>query len=76
MGSIFYLFNFNTDDTKIVVRGNVQRSNPKTGATDYSGFVKLINMESKKVEGSFGEHNASIKSIRITPDEKIWLWED
>jgi hypothetical protein len=40
--------------------------------TKYTGFAKLIDLESGKVQMEYGgEHPASVKSVRMTADEKL-----
>jgi WD40 repeat protein len=70
VGSTINSLDFTHDDNRILVGGNIQTPDPETGNTIYTGFVKLIDMQKKEVIRSYGKHSASVKSVRLSPDEK------
>lgn len=70
-GSTINSLHFTKDDSQLVVAGNIQTPNPKTGHTDYKGFVSLIDVKAKKVVRQYKGHEASVKSVRMSPDEKF-----
>ncbi len=72
VGSTINSLDFTKDDTKLVVAGNVQTPDPATGETHYGGFAALIDIASQKIIQSYEGHTASIKSVRISPDER-WV---
>ena len=71
-GSTINSLHFTKDDTKLAVAGNIQYPDSTTGQTHYDGFASLIDVKAKRVIQKYQGHEASIKSIRISPDEK-WL---
>ena len=72
VGSTINSLDFTQDNTKLVVAGNVQTPDPATGKMHYGGFASLIDVASRKVIQSYAGHTASIKSVRISPDER-WI---
>ncbi|NJN24852.1 MAG: WD40 repeat domain-containing protein [Cyclobacteriaceae bacterium] len=70
VGSTINSLNFTLDDKRILIGGNIQTPDPNTGATHYTGFARLVDMQSKNVIRSYGEHTASVKSVRISGDEQ------
>lgn len=70
VGSTINSLDFKKDDTQIVVGGNIQTPDPNTGQNIYTGFISLIDMKTKQVVRSYGEHKASVKSVRLSMDEK------
>lgn len=70
VGSTINSLDFTNDDSKIVVGGNNQTPAPDSNGMIYTGFVKLIDINSKKEMRSYGAHSASVKSVRISMDEK------
>jgi WD40 repeat protein len=70
VGSTINSLDFTSDDKRIVVGGNIQTPEPESGDNIYTGFIRLIDMQSKAVTRSYGEHAASVKSVRISMDEK------
>ena len=70
VGSTINSLDFTQDDTKLVVAGNIQTPDPATGKTHYGGFASLIDVASQKVIQNYAGHTASIKSVRISPDEQ------
>ncbi len=70
-GSTINSLNFTKDDTKLLVGGNNQTPDPKTGKDIYTGFASLIDVKKKKVIQEYQGAEASIKSVRISPDEKF-----
>jgi len=72
LGSTVNSLQFTKDDTKLVAAGNIQTPNPKTGKTDYKGFVTIIRTFNMLVLQNYQGHLASVKSVRISPDEK-WI---
>ncbi len=69
-GSTINSLEFTQDDQSIVVGGNIQTPDPITGKTIYTGFATLIDVTSLEVLQSFEGHTASVKSVRLSPDEK------
>jgi len=72
VGSTINSLQFTKDDTRLAVAGNIQTPDPKTGKTRYDGFAKLIDVKKQTVIREYKGSEASIKSVRISPDEK-WL---
>ncbi|MEM1326942.1 MAG: hypothetical protein AAGI23_13355 [Bacteroidota bacterium] len=70
LGSTINSMQFTKDDLKLVAAGNVQVPNEQTGQTDYFGFVKTIATDNRQVVMSYKGHEASVKSVRLSPDEK------
>lgn len=70
-GSTINSLDFTKDDSKLLVAGNIQTPDPKTGRTNYSGFAALIDVKAKKVIQEYSGAEASIKSVRLSPDEKF-----
>lgn len=74
VGSTINSLDFSADDQRIIVGGNHQNKDPKDSThTIYTGFVKLIDLASNQVIREFGQgnHRASIKSVRISPNQKM-----
>ncbi len=69
-GSTINSLQFTKDDTSLIVGGNIQKQNPKTNKTDYFGFASLIDVKEKKVIREYRGMEGSVKSVRISPDEK------
>ncbi len=72
VGSTVNSLAFFKDDKGLVVGGNYQRKNAATNKTDYTGFVKIVDVDKQSVMQEFTEHEASVKSVRISSDEK-WI---
>ena len=70
VGSTINSLDFTQDDTQLVVAGNVQYPDSTTGETYYDGFASLIDVNSKKVVQHYKGHTSSVKSVRISPDER------
>lgn len=70
-GSTINSLRFTRDDTRLAVGGNIQTKNPKTGNTDYGGFASLIDINTLKVIREYSGFGASVKSVRISPDERF-----
>ena len=70
-GSTINSLQFTKDDKFLVVGGNIQTKNEETGKTDYGGFASLIDVAQKKVVREYKGTEGSVKSIRISPDEKL-----
>ncbi len=73
VGSTINSLEFTSDDEQLIVGGNIQTPDPETGRTVYTGFAKRIDVESMLVvmEYGAGVHDASVKSVRMTPDERL-----
>ena len=71
-GSTINSLDFTQDDTQLAVAGNVQYPDTATGTTHYDGFVSLIDVAKQEVVQQYEGHTASVKSVRISPDER-WL---
>ncbi|MGD1892303.1 MAG: WD40 repeat domain-containing protein [Cyclobacteriaceae bacterium] len=70
-GSTINSLHFTKDDSLLLVGGNIQTPDEKTGKTIYTGFAKLIDVDRQQVIRSYGDHQASVKSVRISPDESM-----
>lgn len=70
-GSTINSLKFTKDDTFLAVGGNVQIKNQETKKTDYYGFASLINVQQQKVIRKYEGIKGSVKSIRISADEKL-----
>lgn len=70
LGSTINSLRFTEDDSRIVVGGNIQTPDPETGQTKYDGFAKLVDAKSLKTLVEYEGHGASVKSVRLSPDEK------
>ncbi|NND07874.1 MAG: hypothetical protein HKN87_15965 [Saprospiraceae bacterium] len=70
VGSAINSLAFTMDDHRIVVGGNNQTKNAD-GSTNYTGFVKLLDVEKMEELRSFGMHKASIESVRFSADETM-----
>ncbi len=70
VGSTVNSLEFTKDDRRLVVAGNIQTPDPETGKTIYDGFASLIDMQTKKVIQKYEGHGASVKSVRLSPNEK------
>lgn len=71
VGSTINSLQFTNDDKRILVGGNYQNPDPKTGRTIYTGFTKLVDVGTQKVVREFGGNSASVKSVRISSNEKL-----
>lgn len=69
-GSTINSLDFTKDDKYLVVGGNNQYPHPETGKTVYDGFAKLIDVEQQKVIRDYVGMNGSVKSVRLSMDEK------
>lgn len=72
VGSTVNSLQFTKDDSKLIVGGNNQNPDPITGEIVYTGFALLIDMESKEVIQEYHGNRASVKSVRISNNEK-WV---
>ena len=70
VGSTINSLDFTKDDTRLAVAGNIQYPDSTTGETHYDGFASLIDVEAMKVIQEYKGHIASVKSVRISPDEQ------
>ena len=73
VGSTINSLDFTSDDKRIVVGGNIQTPNPQTKKTDYFGFARLVDLSgpSPKVVRTYEGPKGSVKSIRISNDQKL-----
>lgn len=69
-GSTINSLDFTKDDSKLVVGGNIQYSD-KAGNTVYDGFASIINVEQMEVIRTFKGPKGSVKSVRISQDERL-----
>lgn len=69
-GSTINSLNFTKDDRHLLVGGNIQTPDPQTGTKQYDGFASLIDVKARKIIRQYQGHGASVKSVRISPDEK------
>lgn len=72
VGSTVNSLDFNKDDTRLVVGGNIQTPDPQTGQKRYDGFVKLIDITRKQVIRDYKGPKGSVKSVRLSKDGK-WI---
>jgi len=70
-GSTINSLHFTKNDSLLLVGGNIQTPDLETGNTIYTGFAKLIDVAQQKVTRNYGDHTASVKSVRISPDETM-----
>ncbi len=70
-GSTINSLQFTKDDGFLAVGGNIQTQNPETKQTNYNGFASLIDVSEKKVVRDYKGMLGSVKSVRISPDEKF-----
>ncbi|WKN43497.1 WD40 repeat domain-containing protein [Tunicatimonas pelagia] len=70
-GSTINSLHFTKNDSLLLVGGNIQTPDAETGKTVYTGFAKLVDVAQQKVIRSYGDHAASVKSVRISPDETM-----
>ncbi|MFN4145425.1 MAG: WD40 repeat domain-containing protein [Runella sp.] len=71
VGSTINSLHFTKDDTRIVVGGNIQTPDSRTKQTIYTGFVRLVDVAKRQVIRSYGQHAASVKSVRLSHSEKL-----
>lgn len=71
VGSTINSLQFTKDSQRLVVGGNYQNPDSKTGKTVYTGFSKLIDVRQNKVIREYGENSASVKSVRISKNEQF-----
>jgi len=70
VGSTINSIQFNKNDDRLVVGGNIKYNDPETGERQEDGFAKLIQVDGLKVLVEYKEFHDSVKSIRMTTDEK------
>jgi WD40 repeat protein len=71
-GSTINSLQFTKDDKKVLVCGNYQTPKANSNEMVYTGFAKLLDIETGKILQQYGgEHKASVKSVRMTADEKL-----
>ncbi len=70
-GSTINSLHFTKNDSLLLVGGNIQTPDPETRRTVYTGFAKLIDVKQQKIIRSYGAHAASVKSVRLSPDESM-----
>lgn len=71
VGSTVNSMQFTRDDSRLLLGGNIQTPDPQTKKTIYTGFVRLLDMKTNQVIRSYGSPQASVKSVRMTSDEKL-----
>lgn len=69
-GSTINSLRFTKNDAYLAVGGNNQIKDPLTQKTVYHGFAALIDVKAQKVIREYKGMEASVKSVRISPDEK------
>jgi WD40 repeat protein len=69
-GSTINSLRFSKDDAYLAVGGNNQYPDPETEKTIYDGFASLIDVKAQKVIREYKGMEGSVKSVRISPDEK------
>lgn len=70
-GSTINSLDFTADDTHLLVGGNIQTKNKESGTMHYGGFASLIDVKRQKVVREYKGFEASVKSVRISPDEQF-----
>ncbi len=70
VGSTINSIQFTHGDSKVLVGGNIQTPNAE-GGIDYSGFAKLLAVERLNTLVEYKGFEASVKSIRMSSDEKF-----
>lgn len=70
VGSTVNSLDFNQNDSKLVVGGNIQTPDPQTKTTRYDGFVKLIDVAKRQVVREYKGPKGSVKSVRLSADGK------
>jgi WD40 repeat protein len=71
VGSTINSLDFTRDDQRIAVGGNIQTPNLQTKKTDYTGFVRLVDVAKKKVLRTYEGPSGSVKSVRISNDGRL-----
>lgn len=71
-GSTINSIHFTKDSKRAIVGGNIQTPDPKTKQTIYTGFTSIIDTETGKELNRFEDFDASVKSVRFSPDEKLF----
>ncbi|MBD0254816.1 MAG: WD40 repeat domain-containing protein [Cytophagales bacterium] len=70
-GSTVNSLDFNKEDSRLVVGGNIQTPVPQTGGKRYDGFVKLIDVPARRVIREYKGPRGSVKSVRFSSDENL-----
>jgi WD40 repeat protein len=71
VGSTVNSLDFTQDDRRIVVGGNTQTPDAKTGQIRWGGFVRLVDVTRKQVLRSYEGATESVKSVRISTDQRL-----
>ncbi len=72
VGSTINSLHFTKDDKQILLGGNYQNPDPENpGEIIYTGYAKLVDLDARSIIREYGTHDASVKSVRISPDEKM-----
>ncbi|MFS4418730.1 WD40 repeat domain-containing protein [Maribacter sp. 2307ULW6-5] len=71
VGSAKNSLQFTKDDAFLAVGGNIKVQDKKQDKTLYYGFASLINIQQRKVVREYKGMGASVKSLRISPDQQI-----
>ncbi|QLE01624.1 WD40 repeat domain-containing protein [Galbibacter sp. BG1] len=72
VGSTVNSIQFTKDDTHFIAGGNYQNKEKNSNKVIYTGFAKLVNVASGEVIKDYGDHKASVKSVRISDNGK-WV---
>ncbi|MGK7396370.1 MAG: WD40 repeat domain-containing protein [Candidatus Cyclobacteriaceae bacterium M3_2C_046] len=70
VGSTINSIQFTQNDQKVAVGGNIKYDDPNTGQRITDGFAKLLDVNSLKTLVEYEGPEGSVKSIRLSPDEK------
>ncbi len=71
-GSTINSLDFSRDGRRLLVGGNIQTPADGPGGTVYTGFAKVIDVDSRTVVRELGEVPGSVKSVRYSPDERYF----
>jgi WD40 repeat protein len=71
VGSTVNSLQFTRNDLRLVAGGNIQTPDPQSKTTIYSGFVKLLDLNSYQVIRSYEGPKGSVKSVRISSNEQL-----
>jgi WD40 repeat protein len=71
VGSTVNSLQYTADDQRIVAGGNIQTPDPVTKTTVYSGFVKLLDANTRQVLREYTGPKGSVKSVRISANQQL-----
>lgn len=68
VGSTVNSLDFTRDDRRLAAAGNTQTPDPQTGKINWGGFVRLLDVSTRRVIRSYEGATESVKSVRISND--------